>query len=77
MPMCSAGSGPPAMSMCPAGSGPPGASHADVSGWSADQLIAFLDKLIEYRCLTPMHKTITRRLAQLYHLYDSKNAEVR
>ncbi|KAG2494613.1 hypothetical protein HYH03_007378, partial [Edaphochlamys debaryana] len=57
--------------------GPAGASAADVAGWSSDQLVAFLDKLGQYRAPQPMHKRVTQLLASLYGIYDTKNAEIR
>lgn len=53
-----------------------GASAADIEGWSSNQLGAFLEKLLEYRSLTPAHKTTTRNMDKAYHLSDSRNAEV-
>ncbi|GLI61916.1 hypothetical protein VaNZ11_004440 [Volvox africanus] len=57
--------------------GPAGASPADVAGWSSEQMVAFLDKLRQFRALQPMHKTMTKRLAELYGIYDSNNSEIR
>ncbi|GFR49183.1 hypothetical protein Agub_g11207 [Astrephomene gubernaculifera] len=57
--------------------GPPGASPADVSGWSSEQLVAFLKRLGQLRAPQPMHKRTTARLAELYGIYESKNTEIR
>ena len=37
---------------------PVGALSSDTSGWSSDQMVTFLDKLAEYRCLTPLNKKV-------------------
>jgi hypothetical protein len=47
-----------------------GASAADISGWSSDQVVSFLDKLLEYRSLTPAHKATTRAMDAAYHLSE-------
>lgn len=57
--------------------GPPDASPNDIQDWSSDMLVAFLDKLANYRARQPMHRKTTRRMAELYGLDDSKNAEIR
>eukprot|EP00798_Chlamydomonas_sp_ICE-L_P016616 gene16616-22859_t len=57
--------------------GPKRASSKDVEGWSSEQLVTFLDKLLEYRSLTPMHATTTKCLAKMYNLYSYQNAEIR
>ncbi|KAG2497173.1 hypothetical protein HYH03_004762 [Edaphochlamys debaryana] len=57
--------------------GPAGASAADVAGWSSEQMVAFLDKLGQYRAPQPMNKRVTQLLAKLYGIYDTKNAEIR
>ncbi|GIL75506.1 hypothetical protein Vretifemale_5282 [Volvox reticuliferus] len=57
--------------------GPEGASPAVVAGWSSEQMVAFLDKLGQFRAPQPMHRTVTKRLAELYGIYDSNNAEIR
>lgn len=59
------------------GDGPAGASAADVAGWSSEQLVAFLEKLGQYRAVQAMSPRVTQRLAELYGIYDSKNAEIR
>ncbi len=41
------------------------------------QLVAFLDKLGEYRAPQPMNKKVTQLMASLYGLYDKKNSEIR
>lgn len=41
------------------------------------QLVAFLDKVREYRSATPMHKRLTAHMAALYGLYNYKNSEIR
>jgi len=56
---------------------PQGSSAKDVEGWSSQQMVAFLDKLGEYRSLTPMAASVTRRMNDLYHLDETKNAEIR
>ena len=58
-------------------SGPANASPDDVKDWSSDMLVAFLDKLASYRARQPMHRKTTRRMAELYSLDGSKNAEIR
>ncbi|GLC43936.1 hypothetical protein PLESTB_000211500 [Pleodorina starrii] len=57
--------------------GPPGASPADVSGWSSEQMVAFLDKLGQFRAPQPMHSRVTKKLAEMYGIYESNNAEIR
>lgn len=57
--------------------GPSDASPQDVVGWSSDMLVAFLDKLANYRAKQPLHRKTTRKMAELYGLDDSKNAEIR
>jgi len=57
--------------------GPEGASPSDVAGWSSEQMVAFLDKLGQYRALQPLHARVTGALASLYGLYSSKNTEIR
>lgn len=57
--------------------GPSDASPQDVEGWSSDMLVAFLEKLANYRAKQPLHRKTTRRMAELYGLDDSKNAEIR
>jgi len=59
------------------GSGPEGSSASDLSGWSSEQVVTFLDKLYEYRSLTPLHKNTARRMAELYNMYAFKNCEIR
>lgn len=61
----------------PAGNTPEGASASDVSGWSSDQLITFLEKLAELRALQPLHASTSQALAALYGLLATKNAEIR
>lgn len=57
--------------------GPSGASPNDIKDWSSEMLVAFLDKLANYRAKQPMHKKTTRHMAKLYGLDESKNAEIR
>ena len=57
--------------------GPSGASPKDIKDWSSEMLVAFLDKLANYRAKQPMHKKTTRQMAKLYGLDESKNAEIR
>lgn len=57
--------------------GPANASLDDVKDWSSEMLVAFLDKLASYRAKQAMHRRTTRRMAELYSLDSSKNAEIR
>ncbi len=57
--------------------GPQGASPDDTKDWSSEMVVAFLDKLASYRAKQPMHRKTTRRIAELYGLDSSKNAEIR
>jgi hypothetical protein len=57
--------------------GPQGASPDDTKDWSSEMMVAFLDKLASYRAKQPMHRKTTRRMAELYGLDSSKNAEIR
>ncbi|KAL6769065.1 LTA4 [Auxenochlorella protothecoides x Auxenochlorella symbiontica] len=57
--------------------GPAKASTTDLDGWSASQKVAFLDKLGELRSMKPFTPATTRRMQELYHFDDSKNAELR
>ncbi|DBB10759.1 hypothetical protein WJX82_009512 [Trebouxia sp. C0006] len=57
--------------------GPQGASPDDTKDWSSEMVVAFLDKLASYRTRQPMHRKTTRRMAELYGLDSSKNAEIR
>lgn len=59
------------------GNGPADASKDEMNGWSASQTIAFLEKLHEMRAMKPLHKSITRKMNEIYGFDDSKNAEVR
>jgi len=59
------------------GRAPDGVSKKDIEGWSSDQIVAFLEKLGQYRSAQPMHADNTRRLVELYGLLDTKNAEIR
>lgn len=43
----------------------------------AVQLVAFLEKLGEYRAPQPMNKKVTQLMATMYGLYDKKNSEIR
>ena len=54
-----------------------GATKKDLEKWSSQQVVAFLDKLGEYRSMTAMHKSMTRKMNDLYSLDDSHNAEIR
>jgi leukotriene-A4 hydrolase len=56
---------------------PPGASSADTAGWSSEQLVAFLDKLHEYRSMTPLSSKVSEALAKTYSLYGHKNCEIK
>ena len=56
---------------------PPGASVADTDGWSSEQLVTFLDKLHEYRSMTPLDKKVSAALAKVYNMYEHKNCEIR
>ena len=40
-------------------------------------LVAFLDKLANYRAMQALHSKTTRQMAKLYGLDGSKNAEIR
>jgi leukotriene-A4 hydrolase len=57
--------------------GPSGASAADTEGWGAEQVCFFLDKLLEFRAMQPMHPKTTRAMAAAYGFDASKNAEIR
>lgn len=59
------------------GAAPPAASAADTAGWSSQQTVAFLDKLAEYRAMTPLHPSTARRMNDLYALDASSNSEIR
>eukprot|EP00803_Ostreobium_quekettii_P007760 evm.model.scf_79.1 EVM.evm.TU.scf_79.1 scf_79:2120-8772(+) len=59
------------------GEGPVGASSADMQNWTSGQTDTFLAKLLELRSMTPMHKSLTRKMASLYGLDSVKNAEIR
>ena len=41
------------------------------------QVVAFLVNLSQLRSLQPLHPSTTRKMNELYHLDDSKNAEIR
>ena len=57
--------------------GPQDASPSDITDWSSEMVVVFLDKLASYRAKQAMHKQTTRHMAKLYGLDDSKNAEIR
>lgn len=57
--------------------GPPDASSSDIAGWGTDRIVAFLDKLAEYRSLTPLNKRVTSHMASIYGFYQTRNAEVK
>lgn len=56
---------------------PAGVKPSDVENWSSEQLCAFLDKLAEYRSMTPLHRKVAEALAEVYGLYDMRNCEIR
>ncbi len=56
---------------------PDAASPADVAGWSSEQTVAFLDRLLELRSRTPLSVASCASLDALYNLSASRNAEVR
>ena len=56
---------------------PPGASPADVAGWSSEQRVAFLERLLELRSRTPLAVASVASLDALYALSASRNAEQR
>lgn len=59
------------------GQGPKDASKKDIEGWSSSQLIGFLAKLCEMRGMKALHKSITRKMNELYQLDEIRNSEVR
>jgi leukotriene-A4 hydrolase len=56
---------------------PDAAAAADVAGWSSEQTVAFLDRLLELRARTPLSVASCASLDALYSLSASRNAEVR
>ncbi|CAD7703430.1 unnamed protein product [Ostreobium quekettii] len=59
------------------GGGPAGVSSADMDNWTSGQTDAFLAKLLGLRSMVPMHKTLTRKMANIYGLDNVKNSEIR
>ena len=58
-------------------SGPPDASPSDIQGWPSDQITSFLDKLSEYRSLTPLNKRVSSHMAKIYGFYETRNSEIK
>jgi len=56
---------------------PEGAAAEDIAGWSSMQTVAFLEKLAEYRSMTPLAPATTRKMDDLYGLDASTNSEIR
>lgn len=54
--------------------GPADASPADVGGWPAEVLVAFLDRLGALRAGRALDKAVIRHMAECYGLDSSKNA---
>ena len=54
--------------------GPADASPADIGGWSAEVLVAFLDRLGALRAGRALDKAVIRHMAECYGLDSSKNA---
>jgi len=59
------------------GEPPKAASPSDLDGWSSLQVVLFLDKLGEFRSMTPLSPVITRKMNEFYKLDDSNNTEIR
>ena len=54
--------------------GPADASPADISGWPAEVLVAFLDRLGALRAGRALDKAVIRHMAECYGLDSSQNA---
>ncbi|KAK3270653.1 leukotriene A-4 hydrolase, variant 2 [Cymbomonas tetramitiformis] len=54
-----------------------GCSAQDIEGWEGEQVVAFLEKLLELRSMTALHPTTVRRMDDLYKFSASRNSEIR
>lgn len=52
-------------------------SSEDIKGWSSEQILVFIDKLIEYSQKESFDKSITRKMNEMYNFDNYKNNEIR
>ncbi|GAX73644.1 hypothetical protein CEUSTIGMA_g1095.t1 [Chlamydomonas eustigma] len=56
---------------------PAGCTASDVAGWTSEQMVTFLEKLMEYRSLMPLHAKVAQGMDEVYNMSAYRNCEIR